>query len=291
MKQFIIDAHFHIFDSNQFTVEWVKEVEILNRPILLSEFEDLRQGEGYEVIGGVHIELDTIPQQKKAENDYFTQLLKDRKDFVKAAILYANLLDPNMKDFIKDYVGIAGAAGVRHILHVPDAPPKTCLEPVFINNVKALGKMGLHFEACMRSTELLDLYELAVQCKDTLIVLNHMGLPDVSAQQDKTRKAEVDMWKEGIQQLGTLGNVVCKISGLSSADVEEIAPLVEWCIEHFGENRVMFDSNFPVCNINISFPAWTEAMIKIFENKPYRDLFFYQNAIEIYKMERHELPS
>ncbi len=284
--QKIIDAHFHIFDVDRFTVEWLKEVEILNRPILLEEFEAFKNTEEYDLIGSVHIELDSIESQKGAENDYFSNLAIERGDFVKAVILYANMLDPNMSDFISPYCSNDRVLGVRRILHVDETPPGTCLDNVFIENVKKLGALDLHFEACMRSGEMGDLYKLAKQCPNTLIVLNHMGLPDVAALKDPSRIAEIDRWKQGILLLATLDNVVCKISGLSSSEPKEIEELVEFCISQFGPERIMFASNFPVCNLSIDFDSWTKAMLEIFKNKTVveRDLFFYKNAERIYKI-------
>ncbi|WP_305767994.1 amidohydrolase family protein [Candidatus Epulonipiscium viviparus] len=275
--QQIIDAHFHIFDPDRFCVEWLKEVDILNRPILLSEFEALAEGDDYKVVGAVHVELDTIAAQKKAENDYFVQLAADRSDFVKSVVLYADLLDPDMEQSLAEYTNKNSVAGVRYILHFDNTPAKTCLNPTFIENVKQLGKMNLHFEACIRPGELADLYQLAKQCPETLIVLNHMGLPDVTANIEET-----DKWKQGIKLLASLDNVVCKISGLSSSDVTIITPFVEYCLDLFGEKRVMFASNFPVCNLSITFDDWTKAMLKIFETRPAKDLFFYKNAMNIY---------
>lgn len=283
--QKIIDTHFHIFDLNQFRVLWLEQEEILNRPILLSEFEELRTGKEYEVIGGVHIELDTIVEQKAMENQYFEQLAKDRKDFIKGTILYADMLDIHMKETIQQYAASEGVKGIRYILHVDEAKPGTCLEPIFVDNMKKLGELGLHFEACLRSIELDDLYQLGLQCPDTKIVLNHMGLPDVTAWKDTSRIKEVELWKVGIQKLATLPQVTCKMSGLSSVNIEEIKPLVEWCIEQFGIDRVMFASNFPVCNLSISFPTWTEAMMDILAEytEEERNQFFYKNALKIYR--------
>ena len=290
--QKIIDTHFHEFDVDRFYLDWLQDIPCMNRRIMFSEFEEMcKKGKGYEIIGAIHVELDTPPEQKQDENDYMVNLAKNRSDLIKGAIIYGDMLSENMEEFVSQYLGKKEVLGIRCCLHFDYTPPKTCLSSVFIKNVQRLGELGLGFDACMRSGEMLDLYELASQCPNTIITLNHMGLPSVEAWYDENSQEEIDLWKAGIKKLGTLNNVVCKMSGLSTADLDVIRPLVDFCVDSFGYDNIIFSSNFPVCNwamdMDDAGPAWTMAMLELFKDVPTeeKDKFFYKNAQRVYNIE------
>ena len=70
--QKIIDTHMHIFDLNKFRVLWLEETDTLNKPIVLDDYiKAVTTNDKYRVIATQHVELDTIKEQKKSENDYF----------------------------------------------------------------------------------------------------------------------------------------------------------------------------------------------------------------------------
>ncbi|MFT3985105.1 MAG: amidohydrolase family protein [Lachnospiraceae bacterium] len=290
--QKIIDTHIHKLDLDRFRLPWLDEVPELNHPILLDQYAAAQTStDQYKVIGAVHIELDTAPSEKRKENDYFVDLAAANETVIKCAAIYADMKSPQLREWIEPYVNRNGVSSVRYVLHVPSEAPGTCLTEQFVNNVKMLGECGLQFEGCFRTSEIMDFYELVRRCPKTAFILNHMGLPDLTAWTDEKRSGEVSLWQEGIEKLAELPNITCKISGLSSGEVTAIRPLVEWCLNKFGPDRIMFASNFPVCNLNVSFDDWTLALLDIFKEQPeeIRDQFFYKNAIKIYHLSEEQL--
>jgi len=177
------------------------------------------------------------------------------------------------------------------VLHVPEALPGTCLGQLFVENVRYLGKKGLVFEGCVRNAELGDLYETAKACPDTTIVLNHMGIVDPDIISVQTPSEEEQQYKErwilNIRKLASLSNVVCKISGLNPKgewSAETLKPAVDIALDYFGEDRVMFASNYPVCNIATGLSPWIEALMKITEGRgsEFQNKLFRENAKRIY---------
>lgn len=286
--QNIIDTHMHIFDLNQFRVLWLEDTDTLDKPIVLKDYlKAISTNKEYKVIGCEHVELDTIEAQKKAENDYFVSVVNDRDTLVSGITIYAPMESNELESFLAPYKDESGVKGVRYILHVPTAKKGTCLKPQFIENVALLGKYNLVFEACLRAEELDDFYELAKRVPQTEFVLNHMGLFDMKNINDE---ASVNKFKKDIVDIASLKNVSVKISGLSSCEVDEIKDLVNHVFDSFGENRIMFASNYPVCTLNFSFDDWAKAMIDICKNRStdFKNKFFYLNAIRIYKNERYK---
>jgi len=126
-----------------------------------------------------------------------------------------------------------------------------------------LARYGLSFDAWMYHPQLGDLLDLARAFPATPIVLNHVGGPiGVGRFAGKRQEAFAD-WRERIRELGRCPNMHVKLGGMGMKmfgfsfhqgelppSSEELAaawkPYVETCIEAFGPERAMFESNFPV---------------------------------------------
>ena len=112
-------------------------------------------------------------------------------------------------------------------------------------------------------TQLDDLLDLAKAFPDTAIILDHVGTPLGLASYKTKRQERYGIWTGAMRTLASLPNVSVKVGGLampfagfnsfmasppaSSADLaKDWQPYVETCIETFGVDRCMFESNFPV---------------------------------------------
>jgi L-fuconolactonase len=54
-------------------------------------------------------------------------------------------------------------------------------------------------------------------------------------------------------RLAALPNACCKVSGLVVAPADRLAPFVRPVLEWFGEDRVLFGSDWPVCLLGASY--------------------------------------
>lgn len=286
--QKIIDAHMHIFDLEIFRVSWLDDEPRIQGSVLEKDyFEALGSSEDYRVEGLIHVELDTTMDQKLMENQYFIDKVHDDNSMVKSAVIYGDLLDPDLESFLEPYLNEPAVASVRYLLHMDGTPSGVCLKETFIDNCQMLGRKGLMFEGCLRPEDLSDFAKLASLCPDTTFVLNHVGLVDVRAFGDPNRLDYVNQWKKDIEKLGSLGNVVCKISGLYSVDVSEISEAINHCLDSFKQKNVVFTSNYPVCNLGISLRGWIKAIMDVTADRSadFTDDLFYNNAIRLYRLE------
>jgi predicted TIM-barrel fold metal-dependent hydrolase len=163
--------------------------------------------------------------------------------------------------------------GIRYITAShPDAaargssvnrPAGLLLEPKVRAGFARLHPLGLSFDAWMYHTQLGELVALARAFPETPIVLDHVGGPIGIGPYAGRREEVLAAWRRGIADLARCPNVHVKLGGLGMRlfgfDVhagerppgsEELArlwrPYIETCIEAFGANRAMFESNFPV---------------------------------------------
>ena len=153
--------------------------------------------------------------------------------------------DPTLKTFT--------AGGPRELL----------LDKSFREGCAALAPLGLAFDGWMFQTQLDDLADLAGAFPQTTIVLNHCGGPLAIGPYAGKREEAFTEWRNGIRKIAALPNTYVKLGGLgikmigftfyenpeppSSQDLEKAwRPYIETCIEAFGPQRAMFESNFPV---------------------------------------------
>jgi L-fuconolactonase len=144
-----------------------------------------------------------------------------------------------------------------------DFPKDLLLDPKFRAGYGRLARYALSFDALLYHTQLLDLTDLARAFPDVPIILNHIGCP-LGIGVYAGKRAEVfKNWQRDLRTLAVCPNVLVKLGGMgmhlfgfgfenlpvppSSDDlVKAWRPYVETCIESFGAERAMFESNFPV---------------------------------------------
>ncbi len=126
-----------------------------------------------------------------------------------------------------------------------------------------LAPLGLSFDVWVLETQLADAIELARAFPGTSIILDHTGSPLGMGPYAGTRESRFPLWRSNIRELAKLPNVTIKLGGLgmplsgfasclayprhSSLQLaEQWSPYIETCIEAFGADRCMFESNFPI---------------------------------------------
>ena len=173
----------------------------------------------------------------------------------------------------------------------------------FREGIGVLGDMGLTFDAYVYHTQLHELADLANAFPSVTVVLNHVGGPLGIGPYAGNREQVFQFWKEGISALAASPNVVVKIGGLvmplsgfgwreqaipvNSIELAEgTAPNYLHCIEQFGPERCMFESNWPVDKIACSYTVlWNalKVLTKDFSPSEQADLF-HDTAARVYRL-------
>ncbi len=151
--------------------------------------------------------------------------------------------------------------------------------------------------------QLPDLADLARAFPNVPIVLDHIGSPIVIGPYDGKREEALDHWKRGMAEVASCPNVTVKLGsfGRRSTGIdwrkrdrpptsmelaESIAPLCHFCIDAFGPNRCMFESNFPVDKISYSYNVLWNAFKRVAQSysPDERAALFQKNAARIYRL-------
>lgn len=172
----------------------------------------------------------------------------------------------------------------------------------------AYAEYGLTFDAWLLEPQLADVIALARAFPDQQIVLDHCGTPLNIASYHGKLGEYFKRWHASIRDLARCDNVSVKLGGLAMAfcgmpekgpaagyGSQELAalwkPYIETCIEAFGADRAMFESNYPVDRWGAAYPVLWNAfklLAKGASDSEKRALFA-GTAARIYDIE-HVLP-
>jgi predicted TIM-barrel fold metal-dependent hydrolase len=153
-------------------------------------------------------------------------------------------------------------------------------DPTWRAGFSRLAGLGLSFEGWCYHPQIAEVANLAKAFPDTTIILNHVG-GALGVGPYVARKAEVfAQWQHSIRELAKCPNVMVKLGGLGMlifgfdlhlADAppssELLArtwkPHIETCIEAFGAERCMYESNFPVDKQSCDYTACWNAFKRL----------------------------
>ncbi len=183
-------------------------------------------------------------------------------------------------------------------------PPKGLLsDSKFRQGFAKLGELGMSYDAWLYHPQLSELADLAKSFPSVTIILNHIGGPLGAGPYSSKRDQVFVDWQRGIAEIASNQNVVVKLGGLGmpnygngwhqrekppgSAELAEtMAPYLMYCIEQFGVDRCMFESNFPVDSISYSYNFMWNAFKRVaggFSDDE-RAALFRDTAVRAYRL-------
>ena len=168
---------------------------------------------------------------------------------------------------------------------------------------RVLARMGLSLDTGVCFPQLPELAEFARAVPELTIVLNHLGGLNRTGPFAGKDDEVLASWRSGIAAVAQCPNVNLKLGGIgmprmgfdwharetpigSEELASAMAPLMSYCIEKFGPNRCMFESNFPVDKVSFSHPVLFNAFKRF--SKQYsaaeRAALFHDTAARAYQI-------
>lgn len=187
--------------------------------------------------------------------------------------------------------------------HRTEPPAGRYMDSTFRQGFAHLAPRELSFESWCYHTQITELTDLARAFPDTVIVLDHFGGPlGIGVFADK--KDEVyQSWVTDVSELASCPNVHAKLGGLameingygwhdktdppdSESFMRATRRYFEKTIELFGVERCMFESNFPVDKVSVSYAVlWNsfKRLTKDYSEAEKRSLF-HDTAARVYRL-------
>lgn len=282
----VVDTHQHLWDLTEFELPWLKNDAVgpLRRSFLMEDYQKATRG--LNVVKTVYMEVNVHPSQHVKEAEHVIELCCRDDNPMVAAVIGGFPHEKGFAAYAERFARSEHVKGFRTVLHDADRPRGLCLQARFMQSMKLLGELNLSFDLCMRPGEVGDGAKLAEKCPKTRFIIDHCGNMPVTSTDRRLR----ELWKEGMKAAAALPNTVCKISGIVvTAEKDawkpaDLAPVIEHCLETFGEDRIFFGGDWPVCTLRASFGRWVEALRRIVHDRPasFRRKLFHDNAVKFY---------
>lgn len=234
-----IDAHQHYWDPDVLHYFWMPpEPGLLRRQYLPRDLEPIYQRN--HIDGSIVVQAAQVPE----EADWLFNLA-DRHDSILGVVTWIDFTDPDLGATLDHFQRHPKFKGVRHLIQ-DEADPKWGLRPDVINGLKELARRDIQFEVCVRIPHLPHVEAMLDEVPDLRAILDHIGKPRIA-------DGALDDWAPHMERLAKNPRLYVKLSGLVTEakpyawTVDDLRPYARAVYEWWGEDRVVFGSDWPVC--------------------------------------------
>jgi L-fuconolactonase len=249
----ILDTHQHFWKADRGDYHWMTpEVPILARDYLPGDLRlELRKA-------GVAQTILVQAAQTADETDFLLELAEET-DFVAGVIGWFNLEDEEFPlAYEEKRQRNPKLLGVRPMLQ-DLADDRWIVREKVIRNLSYLADRKVVFEFLTYTRHLPFVLQVLEEVPRLHAVIDHISKPEIKA-------GKIEPWNDLISKVARHENMFCKLSGMvTEADrdtwnPEHLRPYVEHVLNCFGEDRVMFGSDWPVCLLAASYAEVINAL-------------------------------
>lgn len=307
-EQRIVDPHHHLFPGGPLPYDLDAFLADVRGGHRVERTVYMECGTGYRKDGPP--ELAPV-----GETEFVVDAAARTGGLIGAMVGHTDLRLPNLDDVLDAHVeaGRGLFRGVRDALSCPipadrlivagHAPAGLSEDPEFRAGVTRLGERGLTYDTWHYHYQNREFLELARAVPGTVMVLDHFGTPLGEGRYANERDAIFEQWKRDIDDISRCDNVVAKLGGLAMPDngfgwhaaarpptsdefVAAQGRYYQHMIECFGTDRCMFESNFPVDRMSLSYRVLWNAFKKIARDcsPDERDALFAGTATRVYRL-------
>lgn len=246
----LVDAHHHLWDPARRTYDWLAGLDPIRRPYTEADLRAVTPADATVLV-------QTLSSVEETEEFLSTAA---SSDLVTGVVGWVDLTAPDVADAIAALRSAPGGehlVGIRH--QAEDEPDlRWLLRPDVVRGIAAVAAAGLTYDVLVKPPQ----HEAAIELADTVpgarLVLDHAGKPAVA-------DGGYEPWARFLTSLAVRPNVFCKLSGLvTEADwtkwtVDDLKPYAAHVLDSFGPERVMFGSDWPVCELAATYDQVYEA--------------------------------
>jgi len=236
-----IDSHQHFWKFDPVRDAWIDDtMQAIQRDFGPDDLKPLLDRNGID--GCVAVQAD----QSEAETAFLLGNASDH-DFIKGVVGWVDLRSPGIEDRLDYYSQFKKLKGFRHVLQ-GESDRALMLKPEFMCGIKALKKHAFTYDILIYPDQLGYVSDFVRDFSSQKFVIDHIAKPDIKA-------GKIGEWARDMQALAELENVYCKLSGMvTEADWQgwkpaDFTPYLDVVFETFGSERLMFGSDWPVCNV------------------------------------------
>ena len=249
-----LDAHHHLWQRSQpFDYRWLDTPEHakIAGDYLPETLEPILRRNG--------IDASIIVQtQHDLEENRWALIQADTHSFIGGVVGWTDLASPECESQVDFFKYHPKFVGFRHL--VQDEPDDDWLvRPEVIAGLKVLAKHEMPFDLLLRVRHLRHVPTLAREVPNLFMVIDHLAKPDI-------KHGGFDAWAPALRAAAESPNVFAKLSGfVTEADHQawtagDLRPYVQHALECFTPSRLMFGSDWPVCELAGAYDRVRQAL-------------------------------
>lgn len=273
-----IDAHQHFWIFDPVRDSWITDdMAVIQRDFLPVHLKPILQENNID--GCIAVQAD----QSEIQNSFLLELASEN-DFIKGVVGWVDLRAQNIEERLDYYSQFENMKGFRHVLQ-GEEDRALMLKPGFMNGIGKLKKHGFTYDILIFPDQLQYVPEFVNAFPDQKFVIDHIAKPDI-----KNRK--VADWAKEMRAIAELDNVWCKVSGMvTEADwknwkFDDFEPYLDVVFEAFGVEKVMFGSDWPVCQVAAPYKAMADIVTQYTSTLSLSEqsVFWGENAVNFYNI-------
>ena len=280
-----IDAHQHFWTYDADAYPWIRDdMAVLRRDFGPADLAPLLERQ--RMSGSIVVQA----QPSVEETRQLLDLARDHP-LVRGVVGWVELCAPDVEEQLAEIAQDRHLVGIRHLVQ-DEADDDFLLRPDFRHGIACLGDHGLVYDLLVFPRHLKNALRLVRELPDQLFVLDHLAKPPIAS-------GELEPWRSELRALAQAPNLSCKISGMvTEADwgawkPRDCEPYLDVVFEAFGEDRLLYGSDWPVCLLAADYDQVT-ALVEDYASRldpEARGKLFGENAARIYALIPDDSPA
>lgn len=260
----VIDAHHHVWTADYPWLASEPELEPIRRDYGVTDLRANLKAAGVDRT--VLVEAGWGHPSETVEFLHLAGAVNE----IAGVVGFIDLLDPELANTLARYANHPRArflVGLRD--QVQGRPEADFLaRPEVVTALKTIASTVPTFDLVVRVDQLPAAAKAAAAVPELGFVLDHLGKPQV-----RDGDSGLKAWTEAVAPLAKQPNVTAKLSGLvTEADWQrwtpaDLRPFIETALELFGPERLMFGSDWPVCELAATYTRVKDALIEVLGTK------------------------
>ncbi len=274
----IIDTHTHFYDPHRPEgVPWPEGDSPIYRTVLPEHFRALP---GANAVTGTVV----VEASEWLEDNQWLLDLADQDPFIVGFVGHVRPNQPQFPEQLERFASHPHFCGIRcHRQYLDDIEAGS-----FLNDIAVLADRNLSLDLLAGLDQLQSVAQLSSRLPELRIIVNHAGHVKIDGD------APDPTWLADITTLGSHANVYMKASGMMELcaecpaphELEYYRPTLDAMWDAFGAERLIFGSNWPVCELAGEFATFLNVVTTFFEEKgeSVAQRYFSQNATSAYNL-------
>lgn len=240
-----IDSHQHFWRLSRGDYGWLNEegVAAIRRDFLPEDLAPLLARTG------VARTIAVQAAETEAETDFLLGLA-ERTPFIAGVVGWLDMESEFFAERLAHYAANPLFVGLRPVLQ-DLSDERYILRPVVLDNLRRVADSGLAFDFLTFPRHLPHVVKALEAVPGLRAVVDHISKPPIA-------EGRLDPWRDDIAAVVAFPNVSCKLSGLVTEatpdwQLEHLRPYVDHVAAIFGEDRLLFGSDWPVATLAASY--------------------------------------